>query len=251
MLNKQPPPQGVAMSHTSNESEFRNQAMLAGLKEAMTRVKYAKTEMCMQEPMSDNPAMLLVAYRADAENEPKMTVGDSSSYKMGLIPLIHADDVRECLVDVIGSLPAEKLEFMILCVEGYHDTDPNNTGKQYDRGDMEKDFRTNPFTTVKEGLVVSGVDWEGEYAVNGHCTYSYDDNGVPAFDSDDNWGEIQISEDTGFLTYVMASACRFLEKRILTEKFHQLLTEAPLDKNDKVLKLMTETPVDEKKKSKE
>jgi len=224
-----------APERTSDPTKFRNQVMLEALKDTMTRTIYAKTEMCKAEPMSDNPPLLLVAYNADAENTPKLQVGDNEKIKMGMIPLIHSDDVRDALIDVIGALPSEQFEFMILAVEGYHDTAQVNgeLPENWKRGDLAEDYKTNPFTTVKEGIIVSGVDWEHEYAINGHCTYSYDDKGVPVFDETDmSWSQIEISEETGMMTFIMASACSFMQRKLLAEHFHSLLESTPKKKNN-------------------
>jgi hypothetical protein len=181
--------------------------------------------------MSDNPPMLLVGYnKADVDTNTRLTIGDSdeSEMQIGMVPLIHKDDVRECLVDAIGAIPTQKFEFLILAVEGYRDTmtEADKMPEGWSRGDLAKDFAENPFTTVKEGVIVSGVDWEHEYAINGACTYSYDDNGVPQFD-EVMWTEVEISEETGMMTFIMASAVEFMKKKILTESFHALLEATP------------------------
>jgi len=216
---------------SENTDDFRNQKMFSVLEDAMERAMYAKTEMCKEEPMSDNPPMLLVGYdKKNVEEKTRLTIGDDdeSEMQIGMVPLIHKDDVRECLVDAIGAIPTQKFEFLILAVEGYRDTMVENgeMPEGWSRGDLGKDFKENPFTTVKEGVVVSGVDWEHEYAINGACTYSYDDKGVPQWD-EVMWTEIEISEETGMMTFIMASACEFMKKKIITESFHALLEATP------------------------
>ncbi len=115
----------------------------------------------------------------------------------------------------------------MLAVEGYRETmTDGELPNGWERGDLAKDFAENPFTTVKEGVIVSGVDWERKFAINGACIYSYDDRGVPQFD-EPMWSEIEISEETGMMTFIMASACQFMEKKILTESFHALLEATP------------------------
>ncbi len=212
---------------SENPESFHNQAMMEALEDSLTRAMYAKTEMCKEEPMTDNPPLLLVAYNSNAENNPRLTIGDDEKMKIGMIPLIHKDDVRECLIDAIGALPTEKFDFLMLAVEGYRETmTDGELPNGWERGDLAKDFAENPFTTVKEGVIVSGVDWERKFAINGACTYSYDDRGVPQFD-EPMWSEIEISEETGMMTFIMASACQFMEKKILTESFHALLEATP------------------------
>jgi hypothetical protein len=215
------------MSETTDE--FQNQKMFSVLEDALERAMYAKTEMCKEEPMSDNPPMLLVGYnKENVEEKTRLTIGDDddSEMQIGMVPLIHKDDVRECLVDAIGAIPTQKFEFLILAVEGYKDEMSEDLPEGWSRGDLAKDFKENPFTTVREGVIVSGVDWEHKYAINGACTYSYDDKGVPQF-GEPSWSQVEISEETGMMTFIMASACEFMKKKIITESFHALLEATP------------------------
>jgi hypothetical protein len=215
------------MSETTDE--FQNQKMFSVLEDALERAIYAKTEMCKDEPMSDNPPMLLVGYnKENVEEKTRLTIGDDddSELQIGMVPLIHKDDVRECLVDAIGAIPTQKFEFLILAVEGYKDEMSEDLPEGWSRGDLAKDFKENPFTTVREGVIVSGVDWEHKYAINGACTYSYDDKGVPQF-GEPMWSQVEISEETGMMTFIMASACEFMKKKIITESFHALLEATP------------------------
>jgi hypothetical protein len=215
------------MSETTDE--FQNQKMFSVLEDALERAMYAKTEMCKEEPMSDNPPMLLVGYnKENVEEKTRLTIGDDddSEMQIGMVPLIHKDDVRECLVDAIGAIPTQKFEFLILAVEGYKDEMSEDLPEGWSRGDLAKDFKENPFTTVREGVIVSGVDWEHKYAINGACTYSYDDKGVPQF-GEPAWSQVEISEETGMMTFIMASACEFMKKKIITESFHALLEATP------------------------
>lgn len=215
------------MSETTDE--FQNQKMFSVLEDALERAIYAKTEMCKEEPMSDNPPMLLVGYnKENVEEKTRLTIGDDddSEMQIGMVPLIHKDDVRECLVDAIGAIPTQKFEFLILAVEGYKDEMSEDLPEGWSRGDLAKDFKENPFTTVREGVIVSGVDWEHKYAINGACTYSYDDKGVPQF-GEPSWSQVEISEETGMMTFIMASACEFMKKKIITESFHALLEATP------------------------
>ena len=217
---------------SENTDEFQNQKMFSVLEDAMERSIYAKTEMCKEEPMSDNPPMLFVAYdQKNVKESTRLTItadDGETEMQIGMVPLLHNPDVRECLVDAIGAIPTQKFEFLILAVEGYQDSiaEKGKMPEGWERGDLGKDFAENPFTTVKEGVIVSGVDWEHKYAINGACTYSYDDKGVPKFD-EVNWSQIEITEETGMMTFIMASACEFMKKKIITESFHALLEATP------------------------
>ena len=103
---------------SENTDDFRNQKMFSVLEDAMERAMYAKTEMCKEEPMSDNPPMLLVGYdQKNVKESTRLTItadDGETEMQIGMVPLLHKDDVRECLVDAIGAIPTQKFEFLIL-----------------------------------------------------------------------------------------------------------------------------------------
>lgn len=50
----------------------------------------------------------------------------------------------------------------------------------YQRGDLAKEFASNPFTDIVEALCVSVISWSGESRVI-VLQYKYDDRGLPVF----------------------------------------------------------------------
>jgi hypothetical protein len=49
------------------------------------------------------------------------------------------------------------------------------------RGEMEQEYKTNPATDVREGIIATVYPWDGE-ALAQTVLYRYDDNGMPVFD---------------------------------------------------------------------
>jgi len=48
----------------------------------------------------------------------------------------------------------------MIIIEGYAKQDmTDEEAKAHDRGDFEKDYKENPFSTVREGIILTAVDW--------------------------------------------------------------------------------------------
>lgn len=166
------------------------------LSDFIGRAQHAKTELCREESMSDNPSLLIVVFEPNKDDfdgnydklaEDCKEMGLSRTYQCGMIPLIHKSDPAECLVDVIGSFPIDKFSFMFLVVEGYRDTEIKDADdfakkmKDYERGDMAQEFAENPFSTITEVITVHGYDWDLTTRFVRFADYKYDDNGLPVF----------------------------------------------------------------------
>lgn len=205
----------------TTENEINNQELLYTLKDFMSRSMYAKTEMCKEEPMSDCPPIAIVSH------------GDKDDDSIAVIPLIHSGDVREALSDVISAMPVQKFNYMALSLEGYHDTAlDGKMPDDYERNDLAKDFKENPFTTVREGLIINGVDWEHKYSITGHVEYTYDDRGVPSF-GEVSWTEESSDDVVGIMSIILVKACKYMQAKILAKSFADLLEEAPIKKKEK------------------
>ena len=175
------------------------------LSDFIGRAQYAKTEICREESITDAPPLLCVVFEPNEDDfdgdydrltEECKEMGLSRTYQCGMIPLIHKDDPAECLVDIIGNFPVDKFSFLFLITEGYRDTAVNSTDdfakkmKDYERGDMAKEFAENPFTTITEVITVHGYDWDLTTRFVRFCDYKYDDKGVPVF------GDLESHDDS-------------------------------------------------------
>jgi hypothetical protein len=213
------------------------------LTDLLHRSVYAKTEMCKEEPMSDNPPLFLVAFESVEENEEEheaclinqQELSLSKPYQVAMVPLIHKEDMYDAYDDVVRSLPIRKFEFIAVVVEGYgkdlsEETDQSEV-KKMNKGDLEKEYKENPFTDVREGLMMSAVDW-GMTGVWGVANmYRYNDTGVPTFDEpfftsypyDDN-------DEYGRLVDVMVATAQYMNIATQTLKYTDILKKAPKSK---------------------
>lgn len=69
-------------------------------------------------------------------------------------------------------------EFMMIMVEGYAGTKT----EEYERGAMERDFRENPSSSVREVITIQAVDIKTGNQITSVVPYGYDDRGMPEFD---------------------------------------------------------------------
>lgn len=70
-------------------------------------------------------------------------------------------------------------EFMMFMVEGYATSKPSLEG--HVRGEMEKDFKENPASTVSEVITVQAVDIKTGAQMTAVVPYKYGDDGLPEF----------------------------------------------------------------------
>lgn len=71
-------------------------------------------------------------------------------------------------------------EFMMFMVEGYASTTPDLSN--YRKGEMEKDFKNNPGSSVREVITIQAVDIKTGYQMTAVVPYKYGDNGLPEFE---------------------------------------------------------------------
>jgi hypothetical protein len=210
------------------------------LTDLLHRSVYAKTEICKDEPMSDNPPLFLVAFESIEENNEEheaclinqQELSLSKPYQVAMVPLIHKEDMYDAYDDVVRSLPVRKFEFIAVVVEGYgkdlsQEADQSEV-KKMNKGDLEKEYKENPFTDVREGLMMSAIDWNMTGVWGVANMYRYDDTGVPTFDEpfftsypyDDN-------DEYGRLVDVMIATAQYMNIATQTLKYTDILKKAP------------------------
>lgn len=194
---------------------IRNDARLI-TDEIMGRVKRAKSAQCEQTPMTDAPPMLFIAFGID-ESDPNYEaastycseLGLSHTVNIGFTPLFHEGDPTDSLRSAIKQLAGTmKVDFLYFVAEGYMKPMDKDEFQSHERGSLEKDFSENPFSEVREGIVVTGVDWDLTAVWSSTVTYRYDDFGVPTYDEtqhdemliDDKF----ISDETGRIPAFLA-----------------------------------------------
>lgn len=196
----------------------------------MERAQLAKTELCREE-RSDAPATLLVVfepeqegYEGDYEGLKEMCeeMGLSRVLQCGMIPLIHKPDVYDCLTDVISAFPADKFEYLFLACEGYvNKVEGTDLPKDYERGDMEKDYKENPFSQITEAMIIHGYDWNLSNRFMSVSHYGYGDDGLPKFTERHDHNDQPTNEtEKGRLDELLYRAVQFL--RLQKEATHYL-----------------------------
>ena len=221
--------------------------------EFMHRAKFAKTEMCKDDAMSDNPAILLVGTVSTPDDNSdhdgaisfQQEYNTSKPYRVALIPLMHRDDVVDCIEDIVKHLKPQKFSFIALAAEGYFREarkDEDFFPENYSKGDMETEYKENPFTDIREALIVTAIDWECQHLYSCHLPYRYDDNGVPVYDEQvsaftplhgveymkQNMEEIEL----GRIPTVLASFVLFMHLATEATKFTDKFGDAPKRKKD-------------------
>lgn len=76
-----------------------------------------------------------------------------------------------------------KWQWIAYVVEGYlNDSETIEGLDEHQRGDYERDYKNNPASTVKEGIIASLYTWEGEDSCQ-TTVYHYGDDGMPVWET--------------------------------------------------------------------
>lgn len=227
-----------------SEQQVISNDILKILGDVMRRNKYAKKEMCKEVAMSDTPPMLIIGriHQSDdtddelAESASQYTkqLGLERQYDVAMLPLIHKEDPYDAYIDAVGHLPTAPVNFIFIAVEGYmrRFTDLTTPAdRDSEEVSLKDEFQNNPFSDVREGLVVSGVDWEQDKIYMSAVTYKYDDFGVPMFDDEMESAIVPLTEENKEMaearfTNAMLQTVTYLKLAMKAQAFHQLLTEA-------------------------
>lgn len=213
-----------------------NDDIKAIMEDTLIRTQFAKAEMCKDEPMTDSPPMLFIGVESDETNPAHDECVDfqrehnlSKPYHIALVPLIHRDDMFDAYDDVIRALPIRKFEFILLAVEGYGKFGDAEMPEDYERGQMEEDYKNNPFSDVREALVLTAVDWDTTGLWNVITTYRYDDFGGPTYDEPMCSVEEMPEEPSsmGRIASLLSASCQYMKLAMATAKYNDLLQRAP------------------------
>ena len=158
------------------EEEQTPQELLAQVVARAMEVKY---QMCV-----DNNGM------CDA---PPVLIGELLTGEGFLVPDYnegHPTDTLPMMLSAIAEMMLDKFSsvrwnWLAYVVEGYASPSlADETPEGWHRGMLEEEYKTNPTSDVREGLIVSMYSWDGST----NCAtvfYRYDDKGLPIFDGDD------------------------------------------------------------------
>jgi hypothetical protein len=221
--------------------------------EFMHRSIFAKTEMCKEEAMQDNPSVMMIGFVSTEESDEAFDEAmefqhendTSKPYKVAVLPLIHRDDIYDCIGDIVKHLPAKEFSFIAIIAEGYTSPAENSiVAGQIQGGGLEKDFRENPFSEVRQTLMVTAVDWECRNLYTVIAPYKYDDFGVPVFDEGistmsellgfENYGAKELEEiEMGKLAQTIISFVMFTRFATVARGYTSKLRDAPKRKKEK------------------
>ncbi len=208
------------------------------MEDLLNRAIFAKTEMCKDEPMSDNPPLFLVAVESNDTNpdhdscvEYQQEFSLSKPYHLAMIPLIHKEDIYDAYEDVVKSLPIRPFEFLVIAVEGYAKLEmtPEDFAN-HDRGAFEKEYKENPFSTVREGLILTAVDWNASAVWSITRLYRYDDHGIPVFDEEPSCQTCEVNPDeegNGRLPDALLATVGYMQLATKTLAYKEILDRAP------------------------
>lgn len=219
------------------ENEVLDNDIKAIMEDLLNRAVYAKTEMCKEEPMQDSPPLFLVAVESNEDNPDHEACTDyqqefslSKPYHLAMIPLIHKEDIYEAYEDVVKSLPIRKFEFIVMLVEGYSkEAMSDEEIANHDRGAFEKDYKENPFSTVREGIMMTAVDWNATNVWSVTSLYRYDDHGVPVFDEEPICGtsSVDADESNGRMPDALLATVGYMQLATKTLAYKDILDKAP------------------------
>ena len=123
-------------------------------------------------------------------------------------------------------MPIRPFSFIVVCVEGYTRSAENMNAEEVqqlsntERGAMEKDYKENPFTDVREGIIVTAINSEATHMSNSFCTYTYDDHGLPTYSEvHHDVQEIKEGQEMGRLMDLLVATCQYMKMAQVMEKF--------------------------------
>jgi hypothetical protein len=220
------------------DNEVIDHDMKQIMEDLLNRAVFAKTEMCKDEPMQDSPPLLLVAVESNETNPDHDACLDyqqefslSKPYHLAMIPLIHKEDIYDAFEDVVKALPIRPFDFIMVLVEGYAKQDMTDEEAQnHDRGDFEKDYKENPFSTVREGIILTAVDWNATCVWSITSMYRYDDHGLPVFDEEPMCSVGNVNpeaESHGKLPDALLATVGYMQLATKTVAYKEMLDKAP------------------------
>jgi hypothetical protein len=172
---------------TANEVISHALEMAKGIKEQV--LEHA------DNPVAGIPPMLLIGHGDNIEDGGGIVQLDIEGINN------PADILPQVLSDLNNDGHLQKWSWLCLIVEAYIDS-RIGIDENYERGDAEKEYKENPFTTVKETMVANIYTYDfqqfGAYQV-----FSLDDAGKPVYD------EVQFqdegSDNGGLIPFIFRS----------------------------------------------
>ena len=140
-----------------------------------------KTDLCLQNGGPDDGLPFILG--TDCNGMPFVIADTLDGHPTDNLPIL--------LNKIIGGLQEKnetmRWDWLAYVVEGYANGGDNETVGEvetldaFERGSLERDFKTNPSSQVKEGVIVTVFTWEGDSACR-TMLYHYGDDGMPVWD---------------------------------------------------------------------
>lgn len=140
------------------------------------KAKEMKYDWCVEnEEMSDTPPIL---FGALATGEGFMMPDLLEGHPTETLPVL----LNYLLHKMEEDGGVAKYEWLAYVVEGYfRPADEVADPEGYERGTMETEYKTNPASTVREGIIVTMFPWDGD-ALTVSVPFGMGDDGLPVFD---------------------------------------------------------------------
>jgi hypothetical protein len=184
------------------EEEQTPQELLASVVARAMEVKY---EMCVDNNgMCDAPPVLLGELPT---GEGFIAPDYNDGHPTDTLPMMLAG-LAEAMM---GNFESVRWKWLAYVVEGYAKPSENITKEElenHDRGKYEEEYKTNPTSDVREGLIVSLYPWEGT-PIGTTVFYRYDDKGLPVYDEPE-FMEGEINGNIADIFKAFTMACKAL-----------------------------------------
>jgi hypothetical protein len=134
-----------------------------------------KTELCVEGGGPADGAPFILG--ADYKGTPFLIPDTLDGHPTDNLPII-LNAILKGLEEKNGTM---RWDWLAYVVEGYANGGENDLPEDWERGSLERDFKNNPSSQVKEGIIITAYTWEGESACR-TMLYHYGDDGLPVWE---------------------------------------------------------------------
>jgi hypothetical protein len=155
------------------EEEMRDpkEVLMAVIQKAME----AKYELCLENGgMFDSPPFLIGEFpNGDGFIAPDLMEGHPTD----TLPVMLTG-LLEGMTETYGT---PKFQWLAYVCEGYCKPNIETMPDDWQRGAMEQEYKENPLTDIREGIIATVFPWEGAPLAD-TVLYRYNDNGLPEYE---------------------------------------------------------------------